>query len=1269
MRKKVFICCFLFIFLTFSYSQEQQVADTSAIQSSESVESLEKELKELSETDYERKLVVMGKLMILYGQNEADAIKAIPLLEETISIMEMFFEPSSEIMLSLYQNAMDAFAAMQDNKKVLLYFEKYAQANGSDEISKENPKELLSLYSVIGMGYYESGKYDTAIKYFQKSLAVCESAGAETEAARIYSNIGACYHSKSEYENSLFYNNKSLIINQKLYGENSFQTLEPLVNIGNVYLSKADYGNALTYYEKALSLQKDNSIEENNITAIIYNNIGLVHSNRTEYDKALENLEKATNIRKKLFGEEHSETAASYTNIGEVVLQKGDYDSALNYFSKALEIRKKILGNHPETAVAYQNLALVYNEKNEYSKALENYEQARSMLVALVGENHDNVAMLYSNISKTYQEMDDFENALVYGDKALSIRKTLFGEIHPDVAASYMNKGVLYRQFGDYENAVFYIDKALSVYTHIFGSKHNLIASCYNNLGTVYQDKGQLDEALAYFQKAHSLRIELFGEQSNQLSPTYLNIGNIYVAKGDNDNALSYYENARILSEKTLGANHSQTAVIYNNIAIVYQNKKDYDGAVRYYRKALNSYIAIYGSEHTSVAMAYGNLGTAYRDKGNYELALLYLKKAKNIDEKLLGENHPETAGNYANLALIYASKKDYDNAISYDEKALAVYENSFGSEHRNVALICFNIGLLHCDKKNFLLADEYWNKCINASKSTSDYVATIERMKKIIEITKNEELVREALQTGIEATEKARLDLSSIKTNLLSMSLPLYYHGVQFEASHNNIAKAFEYSESLRNRGFLEQLGFETALKLKGVTDEERKLVRKLSERITQARKEIEKQNELGSKRNNAKLVNAGKQLAEAEKQLAELDSELSNRIPVYAQLRNPKPVTAESVQKWCKEDRTVLEYVLYEQMAYCIVIDSDKINIVPIDSEYDYLKAAYELRNSVYKKRQNLFAGKRSGIQKYRSELYAKLIEPVLPYLSEKTKSFLIVPDGVLSSIPFDILGNEADGVLCEKYAISFSPSVSVSMLRERKKRESFSMLEIGNAVYDSGEDFSLAKNTKVSEYYRRNIPKWENIPGTEKEISNIKNTIFSNEKIDVYVGKNSTESLVKKLSSSGELANYTQILLACHGYFDSNEPECSSLVFSEVSGVVADSDDDGYLTVSELALLNMDAEFLNLSACQTGLSAEKKADGMVGLTRSCIVAGASNVGVTLWEVDDNATCEFQRIFYGHIKAGVPYESAYQSAKQEMKDSEQWSDPVYWAGFVLYE
>ncbi|MBQ9205942.1 MAG: tetratricopeptide repeat protein [Treponema sp.] len=1268
MRKRALLFCFFFVFCLFSHFQTA-LADSAVSSNAESIESLEQELAEIPETDYGRRLSILGKLLTLYGTNEANAYQAGPFLEEAISIMERFFEPTSDVMVSMYRGGIEIFAMLQDSKKTLVYFEKYVHATGSDEIEFGKTEAAISFYSVVGMGYYENGKYDDAIRYFQKSASICETTGAKADCAKNYNSISGCYNSKTDYENALLYGQKSLALYQELYGKNTPQTLEPLVNIGNIYLAKADFKTALQLYEQALDLQKKGAIEENAITASLYNNIGLAYEDMTDYKNALHYLEKSLELRKKLFGEEHTEVAASYSNIGMVYYQNGDFDRALSYFFKALSLREKLFAVHPETAASYQNVALVYSEKNDYETALTYYEKARNMLVSLVGETHENVAMVYSNISRLYQEKDDYQNAVFYGDKALSIRKTMFGETHPQVATSYMNKGLLYRTFGDYDNAVFYIEKALAVYTAVYGEWNPNIATAYNNLGVIFEDKGQLDTALNYFQKALSMRIDLFGENNIVVSMSYLGIGNVYGAKGDCDNALSYYERARIICEQTVGTKHSHTALVYNNIAMVYQQKESYGEAIRSYKKALDVYLSIYGESHTMTAMAYSNLGTTYRDKKDYDIALRYLNKAKSIREQLLGENHPDTASVYVDIALVCASKNDYENAFLYNEKALAVYEKTFGSEHPHTALIYFNMGLYYHIKKNTERASEYWAKSVHASKNISNYVDTIERMKKIIRFSTDDGLVKSALETGIEATERARLDLTSIKTDLLQQSLPLYYQGVAFEAAHNNVEKAFEYSESLRNRGFLDQLGFETALKLDGITEKERTDVRTFSQEIAQARKEIATQNELGEKRSNEKLVRAGERLAKAEHELEILDSRLSERIPAYAQLRSPKTATAKDTQAWCGIQRVILEYIVWQNMSYCFVIQSNGIHIVPIDSEYDYALAATELRNAVFKKRQSLFSGKKASIQKYRSELYAKLIAPVRPYFTDGTKRILIVPDGALSSIPFDILGNEHEGVLCEKYALSFSPSVSVSMLREKKTASSFKMLGIGNAVYESAEPATQGKTSAVSDYYKKTVRSWENIPGTALELKNIKNMIRKNEHISVYEGKNSTEALVKKLSHSGDLANYSQILFACHGYFNSDEPEFSSLVFSEVSGTVSASDDDGYLTVSELAVLNMNADFLNLSACQTGLSEQRQGDGMVGLTRSCIVAGANNVGVTLWEVDDNATCEFQRIFYTHIKNGYSYESAYQSAKQEMKNSEQWSDPVYWAAFVLYE
>lgn len=140
-----------------------------------------------------------------------------------------------------------------------------------------------------------------------------------------------------------------------------------------------------------------------------------------------------------------------------------------------------------------------------------------------------------------------------------------------------------------------------------------------------------------------------------------------------------------------------------------------------------------------------------------------------------------------------------------------------------------------------------------------------------------------------------------------------------------------------------------------------------------------------------------------------------------------------------------------------------------------------------------------------------------------------------------------------------------------------------------------------------------------------------------------------------------------MACHGYFNQSVPAYSSLVLSEVSGSIPESNEDGYLTVIELATLNMNAEFLNLSACETGLSVLNKGDGMSGLTRSCIIAGAEHVGATLWEVNDEATCLFQISLYKYIKRGLPYATAYQKAKADLR--KKYPNPMYWAPFVLYE
>ena len=158
---------------------------------------------------------------------------------------------------------------------------------------------------------------------------------------------------------------------------------------------------------------------------------------------------------------------------------------------------------------------------------------------------------------------------------------------------------------------------------------------------------------------------------------------------------------------------------------------------------------------------------------------------------------------------------------------------------------------------------------------------------------------------------------------------------------------------------------------------------------------------------------------------------------------------------------------------------------------------------------------------------------------------------------------------------------------------------------------------------------------------------------------------------MSADGSLLNYPIIHFALHGFFNDMLDPQAALVFSEVSGLIGDeSGEDGYLAIEEIALLQLNARMVKLSACETGLGQIQRGDGMSGLARAFMVAGAQNVGVSLWEISDEATVEFVWSVYRRvIHDGKSFREAYREAKEEFRNSERWSHPYYWAGFTMYE
>jgi CHAT domain-containing protein/Tfp pilus assembly protein PilF len=930
-------------------------------------------------------------------------------------------------------------------------------------------------------------------------------------------------------------------------------------------------------------------------------------------------------------------------------MRKGEYDSSIGYYEKALEIRLKLLGpEHPDVANNYDNLGVDYLDKGEYDKAIAYSEKALEIRLKMLGADHPKVATSYNNLGLAYYSKGLYDQAIGYYEKSLAISIRSLGAEHPDVANCYNNLGVSYLDKAEYDRAIGYYEKALEIRLKALGEKHPDVAQSYDNLGVAYDSKGEYDRAIGYYEKALAIRLQALGAGHPDVAASYNNLGHAYSSKGDFDRAIGYEEQALAIFIGALGAEHPNVATGYINLGFSYNSKGEYDQAIGYFKKALAIRLKVLGAEHPDVAMSYNNLGSASLHKGDYDLAINYHEKALEIRLKALGAEHPDVALSYNNLGFAYDMKGEYDRAHGYYEKALAIGIKS--SDRRISLLAAANLGRLSLEQKQYPEA-------------------------------------KRAFLEGIAVIEQARSETGAGKAEFTARNISLYYLSLRASAAMNDMPGVFDAAEAMRARGFLDRLSLSAALSAEGVPTDARTRMLALNDELeslaAQRSAEFQKPESQQDKQRLLSIVN---DLQAREKEFSDLDQSLmsNNR---YKELRKPTLASLQDAQQMVADNQAILEYVLWdqenEQQAWCLVIRKSGAELVKLDESFDYSKAVTDYRDSIL-----------NGTEeraKLGAQLYAKLISPVEAKLFG-AKKLIIVPDGALAFLPFDALRRDGGSpYLAERYQVSLAPSVSVLRMvggRQYGVRAG-RWLALGGARY-SGEEAQAqrgrrslsvvkAPGQKTKEYYAARGAgayydslgiQWDDLPGTRQEVLAVQQTVYGTTGTRVVLGEQASEQLVKQLSASGELAQQRVLHFACHGLFDAEYPAYSAVVLSEVSGALKDtSPEDGYLTVEEVALLKLKADLVNLSACETGLGKVVKGDGVVGLTRAFLVAGANKVGATLWVVDDLATKQFMTRVYGLVeKSGMGYAEAMAQVKREFIKSKDYSNPYYWSPFVLY-
>jgi tetratricopeptide (TPR) repeat protein len=1103
---------------------------------------------------------------------------------------------------------------------------------------EKNSQRDLDIALKAGEAADQQGDYQKAEKEFERALTISRAINGEESAktAECYNDLGVLFYQQRNYEKALSYHQKALDIRQKIGDGHDLDVAESASNLGTVYSEKGQFDTASNYLDFALEIFKNKLGPDHQDVATVYNNLGTVYDLKGEYEKALSYYEKALAILFKILEPDYLNIAATYNNLGGVYAECGEYDNSLRNYKNALDILTPKYGStHLNLATSYCNMSETYFLKGDYNNALSYNEKALNILLNNFDPDDPNLEPIYNNFGVIYDAKGEYQAALSNYQKAQRITVKAFGSNSLEMATSYHNLGAFYDSKGEYDSAIVNYEKALSIWTELYQADHQDIAILYNNLGLAYKEKGEYDQAIIDYNKALQILLNIFPPDHPAVALVYNSLGSAYDAKKDFDNAILNYEKALKIRENKLDPDLQGIATVYNNLGLVYDETEQYEKAMTAYEKALAIFIQKFGPDNINVATTYNNLGAVYSATGQYDRAILNLKQAVAILTKAWGEDHPSIAKSYNNIGIAYAAKGDDDHAIYFCDKALAISKMTV-SRQQTVDIAC-TIGQLYMQKG------------------------------------RNDEAER-CFQEGINVIETARLELGAWKSEFSGRNLKIYQSVFNNQVLVNDKAGVFRTAELMKERGFLEQLSLTAALNSPGITSEDRDRLLQLAQNRESLRRswqiEIKKEE---AQQDQTLLCHLGERLEVFEKEYNVLDQKLKQN-ERYKILCHPEVISLENTRALCNDDTAILDYVIQEgtdeeRQAYCLLITKNGLKIMELPKDLEYETTVLNLREAIYIK-DDASIGQNSAM------LYKSLIKP----LQEKLvgfKQLVIVPDGALALLPFDVLREkDSDRYLGEDYLISLTPSASVlAMTKQRKVESRERFLGLGGAYYNadpkrSGQSEAISGN-EVGTYYRKLKPIWGALPGTLDEVNTIKKTVFDAKNCLVFTGAQATEANIKKLSRDRDLLKYRIVHFACHGFYNADNPSFSTVIFSEVSGRVK-SAEDGYLSVAEAALLNFNADFVNLSACQSGQGQNENGDGVIGLTRAFQVAGANRVGVTLWTVNDEATKLFMVAMYEKVaRKGKSYVEAYAETKREFMHEQRYarySTPEFWSAFVVY-
>ncbi|MFL6255021.1 MAG: CHAT domain-containing tetratricopeptide repeat protein [Pyrinomonadaceae bacterium] len=932
---------------------------------------------------------------------------------------------------------------------------------------------------------------------------------------------------------------------------------------------------------------------------------------------------------------------------------------------------------------------------SDYHAAIDYYEKALQLAVDLPDRRTD--VDILNRIGNAYLETVNAEKALSYCRQAQQISVRIGyrrgeGEALNSLGlAHYISGNVMLAQES--------FNQSLAIWKEVKYDEG--LAYTLLNLGYLHGDLGNTEASLDFYGRALDVSRSVNDQLARALTLTAM--GGAYALQGEKQRALKLHQQALALF-RVIG-NRGGEAVTLNGIGYLYDDLGREAEALKYYDSALRLYESVDNRSYAAITSGY--IGRVHFSLGEKEKALEYyyrkLATSRAVQDRRMESYTLRDIGN------VLSTIGEKDKALEYYEQALTMSREVL--DRRGEAYIVNSIGSLYEKSGAESQALEYYLKALPLMQAVADRrgevitlfnVARAER-----ELGRFAE-ARASIEKSLDLIEHLRTKVAgaSLRISYLEtvyqhyefyIDLLMRMHEQDKSAGYDGVA--LEASERARARTLLESLiGSHTDIR-KGVDPD---LLAEESRVRKQLNQKVEQQTRLLSAGPTPEQGAAIKKEVEALLSLyEEVESRVRDESPQYAALTQPRQLKLPYIKKELDEETLLLEYSLGKERSYGWAVTSTSMMSFELPGRAEIEAAARELyglltagnarkKNESRAEQKARMAQSAAAYPAAAAKLSKILLEPVAPLLGRKRLA--IVADGILQYIPFNALpepvkadpGATPYEPLIVNHEVITLPSLStLAVLRREvagRPQADKAVAVIADPVFES--DDPRVRNAKRKTFAPipadsdRGAPArlaardigaydgpvaFERLPFTLKEAEGIF-TVVPEAKTKRAVGFDANLKTVL----SPELRRYGIVHFATHGLLNNSHPELSGIVLSLVDK--SGRPQDGFLSLNEIYNLDLPADLVVLSACQTGLGKDARGEGLIGLTRGFMYAGAPRVVASLWRIDDRAAAELMRYFYEEmfLQHSTPA-AALRAAQIKMWRTGEWQFPYYWAAFVL--